>query len=145
MIVTSSRTCCTDRCAAAGLALVSQFLLFIIVCAHSWRRYPHPIFCFVSLLAFLTALAGFAIALFLFITGLTRFHDDGFSASLGPSVRDHYSCPSILSHLTASGCVQLWMALGAVILLFGVALNAGCGTCLGGRFGRQSRRIPYTY
>ncbi|OCH84328.1 hypothetical protein OBBRIDRAFT_764430 [Obba rivulosa] len=109
---------------SAVFTLISLFLLFFIVCCHTWRRFPHPLFCFVSLLAFLTSLAGLAIALFLFITALVRFHRDGSSANLGPSI---------------------WMAIGATVLLFCVTLNAGCATCLGGRFGRQSRRHAYNY
>ena len=35
------------------------------------------------------------------------------------------------------------LAAAGVLLL--VALNAGCGTCMGGRFGRQARHLAYTY
>ncbi|EMD33874.1 hypothetical protein CERSUDRAFT_117398 [Gelatoporia subvermispora B] len=109
---------------SAGLAAFAAFLLFFIICCHSWWRHPHPTFCLVSTLAFLSSLGGLGVALYLFVTALVRFHKDGFSASLGPSI---------------------WLALGATVLLFAVALNAGCGTCLGGRFGRQSRRVAYNY
>ncbi|KAI0955719.1 hypothetical protein AcV7_006308 [Taiwanofungus camphoratus] len=110
--------------AAAGVTFLSLVTLMPLLCFPRLRRYPHPLFCLLSLLSFLLSLAAFVVMIYLFATARERFRHYGYSASFGPSV---------------------WMSLAAVPVLFVVALNAGCGTCLGGRFGRLTSSFAYNY
>ncbi|RDX57185.1 hypothetical protein OH76DRAFT_1394968 [Lentinus brumalis] len=109
---------------AAGLTLLGAVVLLPLFFSRRPPRWPYVAFGVLSTLAFLAAAAAFAITMWLFTVARDRFRAEGFTADYGPST---------------------WMALAAAVLLLLVALNAGCGTCLGGRFGRQARHIAYTY
>ncbi|KAI0649032.1 hypothetical protein C8Q79DRAFT_924404 [Trametes meyenii] len=109
---------------AAGLTLLGAVVLIPVMFSRRDHGYPFVLFAFFSTFAFLAAAGAFAVTMYLFTVAIHRFHALGFSASYGPSI---------------------WIALAAIALLLVVALNAGCGTCPGGRFGRQARHLAYTY
>ncbi|OBZ66230.1 hypothetical protein A0H81_13729 [Grifola frondosa] len=102
---------------AAGLTLFGLLSLTPLL-------YPYPLFALLSILAFLTSLAAFAVMMFLFTTAKNRFHAEGFTATYGPAV---------------------WMSLAATAVLLLLAVNVGCGTFCGGRFGRQAPHLAYSY
>ncbi|PIL35488.1 hypothetical protein GSI_02216 [Ganoderma sinense ZZ0214-1] len=87
-------------------------------------RWPYVLFALISTLAFLASAAALGVALYLFTVTRDRFHAQQIEAAYGPS---------------------LWLSVAATAVLLVVALNAGCGTCVGGRFGRQPRHLHYTY
>ncbi|EJF64876.1 hypothetical protein BD309DRAFT_955581 [Dichomitus squalens] len=111
---------------AAGLTLLGAFTLLPIFFSHHRHppRWPYILFALVSTLAFLAAAAALAVSVYLFTKVRDHFHAQHVEAAYGPSI---------------------WMAVAATAVLLVVALNAGCGTCLGGRFGRQARHHVYTY
>ncbi|GBE87912.1 hypothetical protein SCP_1201370 [Sparassis crispa] len=109
---------------SAGISILALLCLFPLLCFPRLRYYPHPIFFLLTLLACLTSLAAFIVMLVVFATVLSRLHAVGYTASFGPAI---------------------WMELSAAIVLVLVAFNAGCGTCLGGRFGRNPSYLPYNY
>ncbi|KAI9000427.1 hypothetical protein BD414DRAFT_525974 [Trametes punicea] len=109
---------------AAGLSLLGAVTLIPLMLYPRDGGFLFVLFAFMSTFAFLAAAGAFAATMYLFTVAMHRLHEEGFSASYGPSI---------------------WIALAATALSLMIALNAGCGTCLGGRFGRQPRHIPYTY
>ncbi|KAI0707273.1 hypothetical protein C8Q76DRAFT_748546 [Earliella scabrosa] len=109
---------------AAGLSLLSLLVLLPLFFSRHPPRWPYAFFGLLTMFAFLAAATGLGLALWLFIGATDRFQAEGFDASYGPS---------------------LWMSVAATAVLLLVAMNAGCGTCMGGRFGRQARHLPYTY
>ncbi|KAL1949570.1 hypothetical protein VTO73DRAFT_8451 [Trametes versicolor] len=109
---------------AAGLTLLGALILIPAIFSGRDRGYPYVLFALLSTFAFLACAGGFGVTMYLFTVARDRFHAEGFSASYGPSV---------------------WIALSATALLLFIALNAGCGTCMGGRLGRQARHLVYTY
>ncbi|RPD60168.1 hypothetical protein L226DRAFT_508472 [Lentinus tigrinus ALCF2SS1-7] len=109
---------------AAGLALLGAVSLLPLFYSRRPPRWPYVVFGMLSMLAFLAAAAAFGITMWLFTVARDRFRAEGFTADYGPST---------------------WMALAAAAVLLLVAMNAGCGTCMGGRFGRQARHLAYTY
>ncbi|KAI0787568.1 hypothetical protein C8Q74DRAFT_1366422 [Fomes fomentarius] len=111
--------------AAAGLTLLGLLtLLPLLFSRRRDPRWPYVAFGLLSMLAFLASAAGLGLSLWLFIGAKRRFQAEGFDADYGPS---------------------LWMSVAATAVLMLVAMNAGCGTCMGGRFGRQARHLAYTY
>ena len=100
-------------------------------------------FALFSTLAFLASAGAFAVTMYLFTTVMHRFHVEGFSASYGPSVSRYNT--AVDSAVDSQNICQIWIALAATALSLIIALNSGCGTCLGGRFGRQPRHLAYTY
>ncbi|KAI0775122.1 hypothetical protein BD413DRAFT_603117 [Trametes elegans] len=109
---------------AAVLSLLGILVLLPIACSRRDHGYPFVLFAFLSAFAFLAAAGGFGVTMYVFTTAMRDLHAQGYSASYGPSI---------------------WIALAATAVLLIVALNAGCGTCIGGRFGRQARHMVYTY
>ncbi|KAI0749640.1 hypothetical protein C8Q80DRAFT_636792 [Daedaleopsis nitida] len=108
----------------AGLTLLSALVLLPLLFSRRQPRWPYVAFGLLTTFAFIATAAGFGLSMWLFTVAKRRFEGEGFDASYGPST---------------------WMALAATALLLLVALNAGCGTCAGGRFGRQARHVAYTY
>ncbi|KAM5531795.1 hypothetical protein V8D89_014565 [Ganoderma adspersum] len=111
---------------AAGLSLLGAIALLPIFLSHRRHppRWPYVLFALISTLAFLASAAALGVALYLFTITRDRFHAQQIEAAYGPSV---------------------WLSVAATAVLLVVALNAGCGTCVGGRFGRQPRHLHYTY
>ncbi|KAH9847660.1 hypothetical protein C2E23DRAFT_871649 [Lenzites betulinus] len=109
---------------AAGLALLGLLTLIPVAFSRRDRGLPFVLFALLSTFAFLAAAGAFGVTMYLFTVARDRFHAEGFSASYGPSV---------------------WIALSATAVMLIIALNAGCGTCIGGRLGRQARHLVYTY
>ncbi|KAI0325294.1 pali-domain-containing protein [Cubamyces sp. BRFM 1775] len=109
---------------AAGLTLLGLLTLLPLMCHRRDGGFLFVMFALFSTLAFFAAAGAFAVTMYLFTTVMHRFHAEGYSASYGPSI---------------------WIALAATALSLMIALNSGCGTCLGGRFGRQPRHLAYTY
>ncbi|KAI0636020.1 actin cortical patch SUR7/pH-response regulator pali [Trametes polyzona] len=109
---------------AAGLTLLGALTLIPVACSRRDRGFPFVLFALLSTLAFLACAGAFGVTMYLFTVARNRFHAQGFSASYGPSI---------------------WIALSATVLTLVIALNAGCGTCMSGRLGRQARHLAYTY
>jgi len=109
---------------AAGLSLLSLIVLLPLLCFPRSRRYPHIVFCLLSVLAAATSIAAFVVMVYLASVAMTGFQNEGDTASLGPLI---------------------WMSLVSSVLLFLVALNASCGSCFGGKFGRQPSYLGHIY
>ncbi|KAI0367953.1 hypothetical protein BV20DRAFT_1023327 [Pilatotrama ljubarskyi] len=109
---------------AAGLTLLGAIVLIPLMYIRRDRSALYALYALVSTFAFFAAVAAFAITMYLFTVAMHRFQGEGFTASYGPSI---------------------WIALAATALLLAIAINAGCATCVGGRFGRQPRHLAYTY
>ncbi|KAI1796899.1 hypothetical protein LXA43DRAFT_878862 [Ganoderma leucocontextum] len=111
---------------AAGLTLLSALTLLPILFSRHRHppRWPYVLFALISTLAFLASGAALGVALYLFTITRDRFHAQQIEAAYGPSI---------------------WISVAATAVLLVVALNAGCGSCIGGRFGRQARHHAYTY
>ncbi|KAJ8488221.1 hypothetical protein ONZ51_g3703 [Trametes cubensis] len=103
---------------AAGLTLLGLLTLIPLMCYRREGGFLFVMFALFSTLAFLASAGAFAVTMYLFTTVMHRFHVEGFSASYGPSI---------------------WIALAATALSLIIALNSGCGTCLGGRHQRPPR------
>ncbi|KAI0359777.1 hypothetical protein OH77DRAFT_1419103 [Trametes cingulata] len=109
---------------SAALTLLGALILIPLMYTRRDRSILYAVFAVLSTLAFLAAAGAFGVTMYLFTVAMRRFHAEGFTATYGPSV---------------------WIALAATALLLAIALNAGCGTCVGGRLGRQPRHLAYTY
>jgi len=109
---------------AAGLSLITAIFLIPLLCFPRTRRFPHPLFCLISFLAAAAAVAAFVVTVYVAAVAMSSFQKEGYTADLGPVI---------------------WMSLAPAAVLVLVALNAGCGTCLGGKFGRQSSYSDYAY
>jgi len=108
----------------AGFCILCLVALFPLLCVPRLKYYPHPVFCILCMGAALSAVGAFVVSIVIFTTSMSQFQAAGYSASFGPA---------------------LWMSLAAAVVLSLVGLNAGCGTCLGGRFGRGSSQYAYNY
>ncbi|OSD06655.1 hypothetical protein PYCCODRAFT_1383799 [Trametes coccinea BRFM310] len=109
---------------AAGFMVLGAITLIPLMCYPREGGFLFVLFAFLSTFAFLATAAAFAVTVYLFTVAMHRLHAEAFTASYGPSI---------------------WIALAATALSLVISLNAGCGTCLGGRFGRQPRHLAYTY
>ncbi|KZS92677.1 hypothetical protein SISNIDRAFT_455270 [Sistotremastrum niveocremeum HHB9708] len=86
------------------------------------KMFPSPIYSILALISFITTFVAYIFTIALFVTAQHRFKRDGFHATYGP---------------------LFWMALVAMIILFLMTLNSGCGSVFRGRFGRASPYIAY--
>ncbi|RDX57186.1 hypothetical protein OH76DRAFT_1394969 [Lentinus brumalis] len=105
---------------AAGFAGLSALVLVPSLFPRYRDQRPSIVYSIVSSAAFFSSAAAFAIASWLFARGMRDFHDEGFTATVGPSV---------------------WMSLAAAVVTLVVALHACLGTCMSTR-GRSTVRKP---
>lgn len=102
--------------AAAGVSLISLIVLLPLLRSPRSRTYPILLSCMLSFLAAALSIAAFVVLVYITAVALSAFQKEGDTATLGPLI---------------------WMSLVSSVLLFLVALGAGCGLCFGGRFGRK--------
>ncbi|KAL5486217.1 hypothetical protein ACEPAI_7262 [Sanghuangporus weigelae] len=108
---------------AAGFTLLTVVSAIPPLCSpYRHRLFPTPAFTCLAFISFIATTAALVFTLILFITGLRRFHDQGFEAELGPNV---------------------WMSVGATAALAIVTMSSGCGCAGRGRFSRASPYLAY--
>ncbi|KAI0719380.1 hypothetical protein C8T65DRAFT_54013 [Cerioporus squamosus] len=112
---------------AAGFAGLSTLLLLPSISPRYRDQRPSILYGIVSSAAFFSSAAAFAVAMWLFARAMRDFHDEGFTASFGPSI---------------------WMSLAATVVTLVVALHALLSTCMsmrGRNAGRKSGNMPGMY
>ncbi|RPD60167.1 hypothetical protein L226DRAFT_535098 [Lentinus tigrinus ALCF2SS1-7] len=105
---------------AAGFAGTSALLLLPSFFPQYGDQKPPILYDISASASFFSSTAAFAVAMWLFARAMRDFHDEGFTASFGPSI---------------------WMSLAAMVVTLFVALHALLGTCMSMR-SRYARRKP---